>query len=578
MHVRRVEIQNFRGIKDWTWVVPTDQYFTCFIGPGDSAKSTILDAINMALTDRWSLPVADTDFHGADVSAPIVIRVTLTNLPDDILRHDALGFELSGITPDGILLHDPERGAETCITVQLTVEDDLEPQWSLYRAGAAEPPTRLRSGMRRKFSAFKVDDRIDGHLRWTRTSALGRLTDASHGAAGTLAQATRMSRQAVAESVTDEMRSLTEQVRDQAQALGGGRFDDLKPGLDTSLTATSGVLALFNGEVPLTSYGLGSRRLTGLAAQQLAYEHKTIVLVDEIEYGLEPHRLVHLLHQLRSSADVSQTFTTTHSPVAVEQLNASDLAVVRCIEGSVKVHMLRDSQEIIQPMLRARPSVFLARKIIFGEGRTEYGLLRALIRRWDAERTGAGLAPAAALGVAVADAEGDTHAGQRAVKMTEIGYETAILVDTDNPQSAPLIAAAESAGVEVTKWSDNHCIEAALCAALDTEGLTSLIGVGVLCRAGEATVREDLKTFHSGDGTATLDVAQWISSGELELAGARELIAKTATKRKWFKTIPNGEALGEFVWAHIDGLASTPFGIGLDRIRRSIYGDAPPGA
>src|SRR5260370_42527397 len=103
--------------------------------------------------------------------------------------------------------------------------------------------------MRRKFSAFKVDERIDGHLRWTRTSALGRITEAAHGAAGTLAHATRTSRQAVADSVTDEMKSLTEKVRDKLQALGSGGFSDLQPGLDTSLSSTAGVLALFEGEV-----------------------------------------------------------------------------------------------------------------------------------------------------------------------------------------------------------------------------------------------------------------------------------------------------------------------------------------
>jgi hypothetical protein len=33
------------------------------------------------------------------------------------------------------------------------------------------------------------------------------------------------------------------------------------------LSATTGVLALSNGEIPLTNYGLGSWRHTGLAAQ-----------------------------------------------------------------------------------------------------------------------------------------------------------------------------------------------------------------------------------------------------------------------------------------------------------------------
>jgi predicted ATPase len=81
-------------------------------------------------------------------------------------------------------------------------------------------------------------------------------------------------------------------------------------------------------------------------------EHRTIVLIDEVEYGLEPHRLVYLLNRLRKSEEVSQIFVTTHSPVAVEQLEASDLAVVRCTGGVVNAYMLRESRDDIQPMSR----------------------------------------------------------------------------------------------------------------------------------------------------------------------------------------------------------------------------------
>jgi putative ATP-dependent endonuclease of the OLD family len=459
VRIRRVDIENFRGIDALTWLIPADQDFICLIGPGDSTKSTILEAINIALSDRWSLALSDTDFHKADISAPINIRVTLIDLPDDIIRNDALGFELSGIKPDGTLIHDPEDGSDTCIVVQLQVDKDLDPQWTVYREGGAEPPTPLRSGMRRKFSAFKVDERIDNHLRWTRTSALGRITEATHGAAGTLAHATRISRQAVAESVTEEMKDLTGKVRDKLQTLGSGGFSNLRPGLDTSLSSTSGVLALFEGEVPLTNYGLGSRRLAGLAAQQLAYEHRTIILIDEVEYGLEPHRLVYLLNQLRKSTDVSQVFVTTHSPVAVEQLDAVDLAAVRCTDGAVDVHMLRESRDDIQPMLRAKPSAFLARKVVLGEGRTEYGLLTSLVSHWDAERLEAGQAPAAALGVALVHGDGGQQTAQRGVKLIQVGYQSAILVDCDDPGASSAIAGAEAAGVGVVKWADTHCTD-----------------------------------------------------------------------------------------------------------------------
>jgi putative ATP-dependent endonuclease of OLD family len=82
------------------------------------------------------------------------------------------------------------------------------------------------------------------------------------------------------------------------------------------------------------SYGL-ARRLAGTTTQEMASEDKAIILIDEIEHGLEPHRLVHLLKHLRSDDRPAQVFATTHSPVAVEQLSSSDLAVVRANQGHV---------------------------------------------------------------------------------------------------------------------------------------------------------------------------------------------------------------------------------------------------
>jgi len=42
MQIRQVEIRHFRGIESLTWRPPGK--FACLIGPGDSSKTTILDA------------------------------------------------------------------------------------------------------------------------------------------------------------------------------------------------------------------------------------------------------------------------------------------------------------------------------------------------------------------------------------------------------------------------------------------------------------------------------------------------------------------------------------------------------
>ncbi len=44
MRIRHVSIRNFRGIRELDWAIP-DAKIVCLIGRGDSAKSTILEAL-----------------------------------------------------------------------------------------------------------------------------------------------------------------------------------------------------------------------------------------------------------------------------------------------------------------------------------------------------------------------------------------------------------------------------------------------------------------------------------------------------------------------------------------------------
>lgn len=87
--IRRLEIRNFRSIKTLDWAPSPG--INCLIGPGDSGKSTILDAIDLCLGARRSISIADTDFYELVVSEPIVITVTLGDLSEELLSLDAYG-------------------------------------------------------------------------------------------------------------------------------------------------------------------------------------------------------------------------------------------------------------------------------------------------------------------------------------------------------------------------------------------------------------------------------------------------------------------------------------------------------
>ena len=82
--IRQVYIRNFRGIESLFW--NPHPGLNCLIGPGDSGKSTILDAIDLCLGARRNFSFTDADFFNSNVSNPLEIIITLGNL-DDALKN-----------------------------------------------------------------------------------------------------------------------------------------------------------------------------------------------------------------------------------------------------------------------------------------------------------------------------------------------------------------------------------------------------------------------------------------------------------------------------------------------------------
>ena len=63
MQIRELTIEGFRGINALCWRPSSN--VVCLVGPGDSTKTTILDAIELVLGSRWAVPLTDMDFTAA---------------------------------------------------------------------------------------------------------------------------------------------------------------------------------------------------------------------------------------------------------------------------------------------------------------------------------------------------------------------------------------------------------------------------------------------------------------------------------------------------------------------------------
>lgn len=569
MRVRQLKIENLRGIKKLDWTLPADQRLIALIGPGDSGKSTILEAIHLLLGDRWSVSFSDVDFYGVDPTTPIRITAVLTDVPPALLKDNTFGFWQSGLGPDGQVRQEPEDGLEPCLAVRLTVDESLEPQWEVVRADG--DARAITSSQRREFSTFRVDDRTDAQLRWTRTSALGRMSVKDGAVRGALAAAERAAREALNNHDSAALTELLTEVQNHANEVGSSDFQAIRAGLDASRSGAGANLALYEDVVPLMAYGLGSRRLVSLAVQQMGAGDRAIAVIDELESGLEPHRAVRLLNYLDNHS-YSQVFVTTHSPVVVEQAPIESLSVVQTTAGELTITSLGGSGEVMKALRRAAPSSLLARKVVIGEGKTEHGVLAACFDAWDSERSTAGLTTSAGEGLAIQDGNGGEKAADRAAAMAPLGCAVLVLIDNDVRTADPHVAEAEEAGATVVRWDPGFCIESQICAQLDADELQDLIALGVERRGAESTVLDDINSVDPARQAPNLTVADWLLIHSVE--DARELVGRAASqgKRGWFKDVDGGRALGEWLLARRGSPNLAAVFARLDRVREFVFG------
>lgn len=569
MRVRKLVVDNYRGIKHCEWVICQD--FVCLIGPGDSTKTTLLDALGLALSPKYTVTFTDADFFNCDVDHEIVIEVVVSDLPDEIVTESAHGTNRAGIRSDGTLEHDPidEVGVEECLIVRLTVDNNLEPKWEVVRPGESTG-LPITASQRGRLGYFRVGDAVDAHLKWGRGSALTNLTRSRTEARNAVVEAQRQARTAIAALSGTPLHEAASIAHKQMIRLGSGPFSEVRPGLDPSFGSGSSALVLHDGEIPLTNFGLGTRRLSSLSVQNHAIVGRSIVAIDEVETGLDPHRLAHLVKYLKTQASAGdmQVFFTTHSPLVVEAISTANMCVVRCLDGETTVmavppELQPPATEVLQGFARARPSALLGHAVIVGEGATEVGFIRGLLSSWDSSRN-AGEDNSITFGTVVTLGGGDAQSPPRSEALVKLGFPTFLMIDGDVTTNTDAIASARLAGVEVGQWSTGRALEDVLARTLPLTALNRMIDLAIE-EHSEESVTSQLATHLE---VAKLDsrVVEYLvrTYGETKTREAVARAAKGAKKsgqkqdsKSWFKREDRGEQLGLMI---ANELSSMPRG------------------
>jgi putative ATP-dependent endonuclease of the OLD family len=337
LRIRHIEIRNFRGIKDLSWRIKGT--FNCIIGPGDACKTTILTALDYALSPRTALIFDDSDFFNQDVNQDIVIQVTLADWDEDhpsirnFFQESRFAQYKCGLANVGPL-PEPQADGVVAVSISLRVDKSLEPKWSVVKGrdeGDDHDRKPIYAADRAVLGLSRLDIFSDVHFTWGRNTILMRLSADNQENLGAVLSAlvremrqTDISRQ---QSIV-ECQTVADTIKEEAQN-AGVKLSGLSPKIDIQRQSMSaGAVSLHEDNVPLRNKGSGSKRLIGAAMQMKLHGGKNISLIDEIEVGLEPHRIRGLIYKLKKSQQ--QIFATTHSSVVIRELSASDHELYVC--------------------------------------------------------------------------------------------------------------------------------------------------------------------------------------------------------------------------------------------------------
>lgn len=549
---------------------PIDSRIICLIGPGDSGKSSLLRAIEWALWPSWSLIVTDMDFYNCDTSSPIEIAVSITELPKALQKEDKFGLYLRDYEKVCLGLDDePTDGGILILTIQLTIDQTLEPKWNVITSRSDPKPINQKDRRLLSFGIVGFDHEKD--FQWGRSSVLQKYADSKDTLHSAFTQAMRT---AVENTSLEALDQIAPELKNIGRQYGVSFNGDIHNRLLMQNGSYSTTVGVFDDKVPFAQRGLGSKRLLSIGMNVNAYECGTLVLVDELETGLEPYRISTLINQLRMQfKDSGQLILTTHSRSVVCECDVKELCVVNNSAGELVIHRLSAIEEIsgdVQGIIRGEPDSFLCKRIIVCEGKTEIGLLRSLDEVLF-DKTGTRFAH---FGVGMALGGGGNKFFNLARLLKTCGYDCCILMDSDIDNEEAEKDVMEKLGIKVFSWDKGNAIEEQIFQDATIQCAEQLIAYAVELK-GIQSVEALLNNEFSGEPKEyKVDNGAIVlcgnDKGEVSKEFLRRIgkVAKGKFNKKkndyegcWFKRIDRGQEIGRILFSSKEQIyAGSTFG------------------
>lgn len=535
----KLDIKNFRGIKDFSYTF-SDLNLICFVGRGDSGKTTILNAIYYVLNPNWNLVFYDTDFYNCNIDKPIEIEATLIDLPDELLTEDKYGLYIRGIDKKNNKIKDDlDNDCKKALTIKLKVEKDLEPKWYVTNN---RQESLISAYDRKKLNTFMISDYLDTHFSWRNGSPLYSLLkdqDSNMSEDTILSDIIRGVKDKIDNYSFEQFTNIINDITKEAEYLGV-RVNDISTSIDfKDISINEGKLSLHQDKIPLRLKGKGTKRLLSIAIQMELVKRGGIILIDEIEQGLEPDRVKNLISSLYKSAE-GQIFIATHSQGIIEELEVENIFLIN--KNGEEQIQCKNIDTKFQNIVRACPEAIYAKKVIVCEGKTEIGICRAL----DNYKRNNGDSNFSVLDIVYIYGEGDNFS-DRAIKLKDLGLDVCVICDSDKNELKTKKEEMSNKGIQIFDWDDNNSIEQQVFNDLPWNGIMELLEYIKKDKSNESNVK-------------------FLENITNDSAENRKTLGEYAKDNKWFKRIDHGEFLGNIILKYFDQIKDKKLGEQLESL------------
>jgi putative ATP-dependent endonuclease of OLD family len=538
-----IKIENFRKLKTFEYRFSKESNITCLIGRGDSGKSTLLEAISLVLSPSWNVSFTDTDFTDLDVSNPIRIEVIVYDLPESLKNLEGAGFCSLFLNPETLNEEDPDDNSLTSLRIICTVSSDLEPKWTMANSSNEFP---ISASNRSKLNVYLLSDYFDKYFSWNKGTPLAALLkkelikEKTESESDGIIDIFRTVKQQIDEYKFDKFEAIQKHFLKNANRYGAS-LSEVKTTIDwKDLHYNEGRLSLHEDKIPFRLKGKGTKKILSIALQLSLIENSGIILIDEIEQGLEPDRVRQLVSILKKELN-SQIIITTHSSNVVVELDCNDLYRMK---GNTLYNLPKDGKN--QSLARTNPEAFFSNHIIVAEGATEIGLLRAVNEQLMSQGINY-----SSKSIGIVDGKGSSMINYCGA-LLDAGYNVCLICDNDRDEDITSKKLLTERGALIIQSEQGFCIEQQIFKDVSWSSINELFEYG---RKEKVLKILRNRQFLDADNNLVSDTLE-IRSILGRIAGGKEdeedQTGSTEGKLKkldsWFKNISHGEVLGTLIF------------------------------